>query len=567
VASNGIFGVFKEAGTLRALREAFAVIEFLPNGEILAANDKFLELMGYQAAEIIGQHHRIFAPPGFAGTAEYAAFWDRLGRGEAVSGEFQRMAKGGREVWLQASYTPVTDHGGKVVKVIKLALDITAAKRKAMRDLSLITAINRAQAVIEFATDGTILDANENFLATMGYSLAEIKGRKHSLFIDPSYAASQDYRDFWRRLNAGEFVSAEFRRVAKGGREVWLQASYNPVFDAAGKVVSVVKFATDLAERMRNVDIVTDAMARLAKGELDQEIGVQLIPSLDKLRVDFNDSAKSLRTAMQAIAGSAASVQDMSGSVSHSAGQLAERTERQAANLEESAAAVSEITSMVSTAAGRVAEVRRVVGEAKSDTGTSESVVAEAVQAMSRIDESSAKIGQIIGVIDEIAFQTNLLALNAGVEAARAGDAGRGFAVVATEVRALAQRSADAAKEIKALITQSGSQVAAGVKAVHGAREALERIASHVGVINEAVVGIAASAQEQAEGLRQVNGAVSDMDQMTQQSAAMVEETAAAAQSLAREGEQIMTLVSRFRTGSETPAARPPARKRAPELV
>jgi methyl-accepting chemotaxis protein len=283
---------------------------------------------------------------------------------------------------------------------------------------------------------------------------------------------------------------------------------------------------------------------------------------MEKLRVDFNASVLSMRETMTAISDSATAIKDSSFAVSKTADQLATRTERQAANLEETAAALDQITATVRKTAEGAAQVREVVRNAKADTDTSGAVVAEAVEAMSRIDSSSSQIANIIGVIDEIAFQTNLLALNAGVEAARAGDAGRGFAVVATEVRALAQRSADAAKEIKALIATSGQQVAAGVKSVGDARLALERIAAHVISINGAVAEIAASASEQSEGLNQVNQAVNQMDQLTQQNAAMVEEAAATAQSLAREATEIAQKLTRFDTGTTRRAA-----VRVPELV
>jgi len=560
MAGQSIFGVFGEAATLRALRESFAVIEFTPTGTILDVNPLFERTLGYARDELVGQHHRLFALPGTAGSAAYTAFWAKLAAGTFDTGEYRRIAKDGREVWLQASYTPVRGRGGKIVKIVKVALDITAAHQRAERDACLLAALDRSQAIIEFTLDGTILSANENFLKAMGYTLAEVVGRKHKIFVDPAYAASPEYGEFWKLLGAGEFFSAEYCRNGKGGQKVWLQGSYNPVLNAQGQIVKVVKFAIDLTERMRHVGMVGDAMARLAQGELNQELTTPLMPSLDALRVDFNAAARDLRAALRAIAESNAAASETTGAVSASAEQLAGRTERQAANLEQTVAALSEITSMVANTAESAAQVRVVARNAKADTETSEAVVGEAVQAMARIDDSSAQIGHIIGVIDEIAFQTNLLALNAGVEAARAGDAGRGFAVVATEVRALAQRSADAAKEIKTLISASAQQVAAGVKSVDGARQALERIAAHVGSIAEAVERIAAGAEEQAAGLKEVNSAVSEMDQMTQQNAAMVEETAAAAHSLAQEGAQITTLLSRFQTGT-APKAAAPARR------
>ena len=560
-------GVFKSAAAMQALRESFAVIEFAPDGTILDCNALFERVMGYARAELLGRHHRVLAPPSFANSPDYAEFWARLRAGRCDTGEYCRIDKGGREVWLQASYTPVRGAGGKIVRVIKLALDNTVAHRKVAGDLALMQAMDRSQAIIEFTLDGTILMANDNFLKAFGYERAEVVGHKHAMFIEPAYAASADYREFWQKLKSGAFFIGEYRRIGKSGREVWLQGSYNPVYDEAGKIVKVVKFAVNLAEDMRNAALIGEALSNLASGNLTVNIKEPLIPSLDGLRVDVNALAQTLRETMGAIADSAAVIHENSGAVSHMAEQLAQRTERQAANLEETAAALDEITATVRKTAESAAQVREVVRNAKTDTETSGAVVDEAVQAMSRIDASSTQIANIIGVIDEIAFQTNLLALNAGVEAARAGEAGRGFAVVATEVRALAQRSADAAKEIKALIGASVQQVAGGVKSVGAARSALERIAAHVATINNAIAEIAASAAEQSDGLGQVNAAVNQMDQMTQQNATMVTETAAASQSLAREATEITQKLALFDTGHKRSPPAPRKSARAAALV
>ena len=560
--------LFQEAATLSALRNSFAVIEFTPQGVILGANKPFLKTTGYALSELVGRHHRVLMPPKDAAAPAYETFWADLSKGIFQTGQYHRVDKAGRDLWLQASYTPVRGRGGKVKKIIKLALDVTEAHEKTTEDLGILNAINRSQAVISFNPDGTILDANQNFLATVGYSLEEIKGQHHRLFVEPGFAASADYAQFWRRLNDGEFFSADYHRIGKGGRDIWLQASYNPVFNTRGEVVKIIKFATDLSARMENIQQIGRALSDLAQGDLQAHLGKPLIPSIDSLRGDFNNAVAALRETMLEISASAQSILQTSAAVNESSGQLSMRSERQAANLEETAAALEQITATMRKAAENAAGMRGMAGQARGDTESSNQVVGKAVQAMGKIDESSAKIANIISVIDEIAFQTNLLALNAGVEAARAGDAGRGFAVVATEVRALAQRSADAAKEIKTLIIGSGEIVAVGVKSVGEARQSLDRIAKHVLGIDSAIGEAAASAQEQSTGLGQVNIAVNQMDQMTQANAAMAEEAAAASQTLAHEAENISRLLAKFNTGAARPApvlasVAPPPRKRA----
>ncbi|KQV29574.1 methyl-accepting chemotaxis protein [Rhizobium sp. Root1204] len=295
---------------------------------------------------------------------------------------------------------------------------------------------------------------------------------------------------------------------------------------------------------------VGSALEKLASGDLTAEIG-RIAPEYSKLREDFNTAVTALRGVIQSIAQSTEVVYGSAGDISEAANNLSRRTEQQAAALEETAAALDEITSTVRSASDRAAEAREMVNETKGSAAKSGDIVRNAIAAMTRIEGSSSKISQIIGVIDEIAFQTNLLALNAGVEAARAGEAGRGFAVVAQEVRELAQRSAGAAKEIKELIRNSATEVETGVTLVRSTGEALTEIESLVNRVNEHVASIATAAREQATGLAEVNTAVNSMDQMTQQNAAMVEETTAASQTLAQESRELKSLLQTFRLSTD----------------
>ena len=242
-------------GQIEAISKSQAVIEFDLDGNILSANDNFLDTMGYRLEEIRGKHHSLFVAPDYKASAQYRQFWEQLKRGEFDSGEYQRVDKHGREVWIQASYNPIFDLNGKPCKVIKYAIDVTARKQRDADYRGQIEAIGKSQAVIEFDLGGNILNANDNFLDTMGYSLAEIQGKHHSLFVEPDYKASPQYRQFWEQLNRGEFDSGEYKRIGKGGREVWIQASYNPILDVNGKLCKIIKYATDItARRQRDAD-------------------------------------------------------------------------------------------------------------------------------------------------------------------------------------------------------------------------------------------------------------------------------------------------------------------------
>ncbi len=409
--------------------------------------------------------------------------------------------------------------------------------------------IDRTQATIQFEPNGTIITANANFLNALGYSIEEVEGKHHSMFVAPAHVKSDAYRNFWKSLAEGKFFTDQFPRVAKNGSVIWIQATYAPVFDTEGKTVKVIKIATDITERQDAILELSQGLEELSQGNLAYRVPVFSQPDLKGLGSAFNTAQDRLSAAIKTVKDVSSAVERTSSEISQSSDDLSNRTESQAATLEETAAAIDELTASVKSAAEGARSVENIMVEARTEAENSGKVVQSAVSAMTEIEESSSHIAQIISVIDDIAFQTNLLALNAGVEAARAGEAGRGFAVVASEVRGLAQRSADAATEIKTLITDSSKQVTRGVDLVGKAGDALTNIVDRVNHISKLVTDIAEGAVEQSTALGEINTGVVQLDQVTQQNAAMVEQATAASHMLKGDATKLAERVAHFRTG------------------
>ncbi len=684
-------------GQIAAIRKSQAVIEFRMDGTIVFANEKFLNTLGYTLDEIKGRHHSIFVDEAYGQSAEYREFWVKLNRGEYQAAEYKRLGKGGKEVWIQASYNPIFDLNGKPVKVVKYATDITESVRTKLifgqwktalnnvstaimmvdRDLIVtyvnettktmlakhpehfrtlwagfdpekiigacidvfhknpahqrrmladpknfpfrtdiavgplkfslcvtanydaqgsyignvlewadvtevrkrealnadfagqIAAIERSQAAIEFQMDGTVVKANDNFLKALGYTLDEIKGRNHSMFVDEDYRHSAEYRDFWAKLNRGEYQAAEYRRIGKGGKEVWIQASYNPILDLSGKPVKVVKFSTDVTAQTKakidmkqKVDIILGVVNAAAQGDLTRELDVKGSDAVGQMGEALSGFFGSLRQSVQQILQNAHSVGASSEeltAISQQMANSAEETSTQATVVSGASGEVSKNISVVATGGEQMLSAIREISKSSSESAriarNAVTVANSANQIVSKLGESSAEIGNVVKVITSIAQQTKLLALNATIEAARAGEAGKGFAVVANEVKELAKETAKATEEI-------GRKIEAIQLDAKSAVHAIGEIGTIINQTNDISNAIASAVEEQtattnemdrnikeaARGAMEIASNISGVAEAAQATTSGATDTQGAAEALAAMAGQLQSLVGRFKT-------------------
>ncbi|MBN4079970.1 PAS domain-containing methyl-accepting chemotaxis protein [bacterium AH-315-C08] len=466
-------------GKVDAIGKTQAVIEFNLDGTIITANDNFLNTLGYTLNEVKDQHHRIFCESSYVNSNEYRAFWGKLNRGEFDSGEYKRIGKGGKEVWIQASYNPILDMNGNPFKIVKFAIDVTQQKMDAAESMAKLDAIDKSQGTIEFNMDGTVITANDNFLNVLGYTLNEAIGQHHRIFCEDSYVKSPEYKAFWEKLNRGEFNSGEYKRIGKGGKEVWIQATYNPILNLNGKVFKVVKFATDITEK-KNMEVkIKSVMANVA--EKAQTLA---------------GASEELTATSQQMTTNATETSDQANVVSAASEEVSQNIQTVATGTEEMSASIQEIAHSAT--------------ESTKTTNDAVQLAASTNKTVTKLGVSSEEVGQVVKVITSIAEQTNLLALNATIEAARAGEAGKGFAVVANEVKELANQTAKATEEISSKIQAIQTDTQSAVTAI-------DEISKVIGQISDISNTIASAVEEQSATTNEISRNVTEASKGSQE--------------------------------------------------
>ena len=556
-------------------------------GDILSVNDKFVEVSKYSRNELIGQPHNTTRHPDMPKDT-FKKLWSTIGRGEIFRGIIKNRAKDGTPYYVDAVIAPILGENGKPVKYLGVRYDITASEIERQNARGVLAAIDAAYAYIEFDLGGNVLTANDNFLGLLGYTLDEVKGRHHRMFVEPAQAASVAYQQFWADLNAGRSHSEVFKRITRTGQEVWIQAVYAPVKDEMGRVFKVVKIATDVSADHAANQMLRDAVAQaqrvtsaaragdlsqriatdgqsgpiaemcgginallettsavfddvvrifggLASGDLTQRIERDVAGVFDQVKQDANIGCDKLAGIMAEVGSAAEALTGAANQVSATAQSLSQAASEQASSVEETTSQVDMMSASITQNSDNAKVTDGMATKASKEAAEGGSAVTQTVTAMKQI---AAKIS----IVDDIAYQTNLLALNAAIEAARAGEHGKGFAVVAAEVRKLAERSQEAAKEIGDLATSS-------VSTAERAGKLLDEIVPSIQKTSELVQEIAAASSEQSQSVTQIGGAMGQLSRATQQNASASEELAATSEELSSQASQLQQSISFFAAG------------------
>jgi methyl-accepting chemotaxis protein len=521
-------------GQIDALNRSQAVIQFELDGTIITANENFLKIYGYTLEELQGQHHSVLVDASRRNSPEYKEFWDALGRGEFRSLDSRRVANGGREIWIHATYHPIFDRAGEALKIIAFVTDITEQKVHELNSQRQFEEVSRTQAIIEFDPKGNTVTANENFLKLMGYQLDEIKGRPISIFVDPTYCDSPQYKKLLKDLCEGAFKTAEFKHIAKNGSEVWLRATYNPVFDIDGKVFKVVKTGMDVTDRKR------------AEASLQRTLAI------------VTQNAEALGNASEELSANSQQMVKNAGATASQAGLVSTAAEQVSANVRTVAVGTEEMSASIREIAKNAQDAAKVAGSAvKTAEATTVTVT--------KLGESSAEIGKVIKLITSIAQQTNLLALNATIEAARAGEAGKGFAVVAHEVKELAKETAKATEDISHKIEAIQSVTKSAVANIGEIGKVISQISNYQNTIASAVEEQTATTKEMsrnvseaAKGSAEIAQNITSVANLATSTTSGANDTQLAAANLSRMAGELRKTVSEagFETGTPTALAK-----------
>ncbi|MFZ0734536.1 MAG: PAS domain S-box protein [Candidatus Sulfotelmatobacter sp.] len=486
-------------GQIAAIGKAQAVIEFNMDGTVITANDNFLNALGYTLAEVKGKHHSMFVDEAYKQSAAYKEFWAKLNRGEYDAAEYKRIGKGGKEVWIQASYNPILDLDGKPFKVVKYATDVTEQKLKNADYQGQISAIGKAQAVIEFKMDGTVITANDNFLKALGYTLEEIKGQNHSLFVEESYRKSADYADFWTKLRRGEYQAAEYKRIGKGGREVWIQASYNPIFDLNGKPFKVVKYATDItAQKLAVNAMMADAMM-LAQAAVEGKLATRADAS--KHYGDYRKVVEGVNVTLDAVIGplnvSAKYVEDISAGLVEASEVLQAMAENDYTRRVSDTSKRVKITDTYNGDFNTIKNNLNACIEALAAVGSATNKTADTLQASMKSIAQNAQA--LSSASQQLAATSQQMSSNAEETSAQASTVATATQQVTTNLNSVATGAEEMTSTVQSISSNAGeaAKVAGeAVKTANGANTTVAKLGESSAEIGQVIKVITSIAQQ-----------------------------------------------------------------------